>query len=545
MEEKAALMIKISKTSEEIDALQETILVLKRDLDEIPGALQQEKDKILREARDRFNNRIDEQLRKIKETVANKREEVDRLLDTFPDLEKKEFAGKVEIQTLEDHLREIYPPQLIDDYICLNPIPLTDDGEAYQQYTATENMVANLKQGNIAGAVFNGLSALLDKAADYPQLGLKVGAIFALLMVGGIVFAPTAVISGLAILGGLCASQGIFVRGLLRRMYSVKLYLNDSYDEDIFQQDKSDILASVDEFIGEANDKYVSYIKALEFTFDKGQWATAERLFDVKQKKLETQIKMKSQELGSAQKILEQYIEQLDVLTEKEQQAAKVARAQFLGEVTWNMEWREQMFLDVTPENKIKVMQYKQCNTLFYSSDISPLQALGRLIIFQSMLHMHPNYATTIALDYKYNGGDLTQFASLPDKLFRLGYIEDELENLLESITNRIRSRTNNILGSCESISEYNKLMEEYEAPGEYYVVVHVFGLTKFNSKMVSNIRNGAKVGYFFKFYLTLEEIQECSDSIPLDLFQDIYEVREYPVPRQLGALKRMLSSNT
>lgn len=544
MEEKASLMIKCSRISEQIDELQGGLDSAVKELEQIPVRLQQDKDRIYSEEYNSFVRKKETQLQAIEDAVNRKRQEVSNLLDSYPDLEKKEFAGKVEIQTLEDHLMEIYPASFIEEYMCLNPIPLVDDGEAYQLYTSTEAMVAGLKQGNIAGVVFNGLSSFLDKAADYPSVGLKAGLGFALFMAIGLVFSPFLFITGLSLLGLACGAQGVFVGGLLRRLYSVKQYLNDSYDEDIFQSDKADIMESVDSFFEDAKIPYIDAVTSKEFKFDEKLWSSAEKLAETNTNRLQAQKRMLSSELEKAKSELEQAISALDELEKKEREMSKVARGQYLGAITWKQEWLSQIFLDITSENKIKVMPYTQCNSLFYCDNATTLQNLGRLTVYQGVIHMHPNFSNTVVLDYKYNGGELMQFSTIPAKVLRLAYTEDAIDKQVESITNNIRSRTNNILGSCESITEFNKLMASFDAPGENFVVVHVFGLSAFNSQLISNMRNGGRVGFFFKFYLTVEELSEAGTKFPFDCFTEFFQVGDYPMLRTVGSLKKMLGTD-
>ena len=86
--------------------------------------------------------------------------------------------------------------------------------------------------------------------------------------------------------------------------------------------------------------------------------------------------------------------------------------------------------------------------------------------------------------------------------------------------------------------------MASFDAPGENFVVVHVFGLSAFNSQLISNMRNGGRVGFFFKFYLTVEELSEAGTKFPFDCFTEFFQVGDYPMLRTVLSLKKMLGTD-
>ena len=157
------------------------------------------------------------------------------------------------------------------------------------------------------------------------------------------------------------------------------------------------------------------------------------------------------------------------------------------------------------------------------------------------MLRMHPEYATQVVLDYKYMGGELTQFLTLEGKCIKLCYSEEDLRKQQDIITNEIKARTKSILSSSANLDEFNALMATYDATGEYYAIIHVFGLEAVNSAMKNWFRNGPRVGYIFKFYWTYDEMQQLKDDLPLSDIKDFYEIKENPIPRTATAVKRIV----
>lgn len=535
-------MVSSQRVGEEISILQTKIAKLDEELAQIPTTLQKQKAEARSKAMEAFNQKKASRLTAIQQAVTKKREDVDRLLDTFPDLETKEFAGRYEVQELEDHLMDVYPPGMIQNYMCLNPITFDDDGEAYHTYSSVEETIIGMQQGNFSGSVFTTLSDILNQAADQPQIGMKV-ALFVVIGVGALMFfSPFLFLTLFTALGIGSAMQGLAVRRALRKLYSVKLYLNDAYDEDIFRANKQEIMASVDDFLDEARQSYTDIVSQMQFKFDESVLEELDKQADVERKRINAMKDLHNQQLLAKQKELEGLIEKLDLLEQEEKKRAELARKTFMGEVTWKKEWLENIFLDVTPANKVKVMPFTRGNSLYYSRDPEALKTLSRLVVFQCMIQMHPNLVSNYVLDYKYNGGELIQFVSVPERIIKIAYTEDDIEKRSSSINNDIRARTNNILGSCQTIEEYNKLMAEYGGTGEYYVLVHVFGLDSMPGAMLSNVRNGPRVGYFYKFYLTTDELESLGDDFPLTAMSDIYEVLDNPTPRSVGAVQRMLN---
>ena len=115
MAEKANLMVEAAKKSDEITRLEAKIEECNSGL----ASLSQRYDAMKREAREKalasFTSRQKELLARVDGIVEKKRQEAEALIDTFPGMETKEFAGRFEIKELEDHLMEVYPAAMIED----------------------------------------------------------------------------------------------------------------------------------------------------------------------------------------------------------------------------------------------------------------------------------------------------------------------------------------------------------------------------------------------------------------------------------------------
>lgn len=541
MAEKAALMLEAAKKSQEIERLQATIAQCTSDLNALPQKFDRMKIEAREAALASFRRRQDELRARVEGVIAKKRQEASDLIDTFPGMESKEFAGQFEVKDLESHLMEVYPREMVQDYVCMNPLILDDDEEAFRLYSSVESMVMSLSRGGtLTSKIFSGITAGLEKLTDDPRIGLKVVPAVVLGYIAGMFFLPFVFLFGFTLLGIASAAQGMFVKGLLRKLYSVKLYLNTSYDEDIFADNKFTIMRSVDDFLAEAKMQYFAYLDGRQFVYDKTAEERMEHDYTVTKKRLEQTRDLSHTSIQKLQAELDALAEQIDALEAAEKAEAANARVEYLETVTWKKEWLSRIFVDITPENKKMMLPFTKGNTLFYAKDDEPLKEFSRLAVLQCMLHMHPDYATQVVLDYKYMGGYLTQFFTLAGKCVKMCTSDEEIHAQQDIITNEIRARTKNILSSSANLDAFNELMSSYGSTGEYYAIIHIFGLETLNNNMLSWFKNGPRVGYLFKFYWTYEELQALKDSLPLPVIQDFFEIASNPIPRTLASVKRI-----
>lgn len=541
MAEKANLMVEAAKKSDEITRLEAKIEECNSGL----ASLSQRYDAMKREAREKalasFTSRQKELLARVDGIVEKKRQEAEALIDTFPGMETKEFAGRFEIKELQDHLMEVYPAAMIEDYICMNPTILEEDEEAFRVYSSVEKSVMSLSRGgSLVTKLFNGITSTLTTMTEDPNMGLKIIPVVLLFYGAAVFFLPFVFLTVFTAIGCASAAQGFFVKGLLRKLYSVKLYLNTTYDEDIFSKDRTDVLGEVNDYLEEARQKYAEYINSREFTYDPAIENKLEHDKAMEQKKLEQTRELATSNKEKLQEELQNLLSRIEELEEAERKKAENARSEYFENITWKREWMDQLFVDITPENRILKMPYTRGNSLYYAEDVQDLKHFSRLVCYQSMLHMHPEYASQVVLDYKYMGGELTQFFTLKGKCIRLCYTEDDIRKQIELMDNEIKARTKSIMASSSNLDEFNELMASYGATGEYYVVVHIFGAEQLSGTMLNWFRNGYRVGYLFKFYWTTEELQVVKDSIPFADIRDYFEIKATPIARTAASVKRI-----
>lgn len=541
MAEKATLTLEAAKKSQEIERLQATVAQCTSDLKSLP----QQFDRMRMGARENalasFRRRQDELRARVDGIITKKKQEASDLIDTFPGMESKEFAGQFEVQDLEAHLMEVYPREMIQDYVCMDPLILEDDEEAFRLYSSVESMVMSLsKGGTLISRVFRGITAGLERMTQDPTIGLKIVPAVLLTYIAGIFFLPFIFLFGFTLLGVASAAQGMFVKSLLRKLYSVKLYLNTAYDEDIFADNKATIMRDVNDFLDEAMVQYHNYLDSQEFVYDTSIDERLEHDYALAKKRLEQTLDLSNTAIQKLQEELDALAEQIDALEAAEREKAATARVEYLETVTWKREWLSRIFVDITPENKTMMLPFTKGNTLFYAKDPESLKEFSRLVTLQCLIHMHPDYATQVVLDYKYMGGYLTQFLTLQGKCLKLCMSDDEIRAQQDIITNEIRARTKNILSSSADLDAFNKLMQSYGSTGEYYAIIHIFGLESITNVMLNWFRNGPRVGYLFKFYWTYEELQALKDTLPLTAIQDFFEIGSNPIPRTPASVKRI-----
>ena len=319
---------------------------------------------------------------------------------------------------------------------------------------------------------------------------------------------------------------------IFRNLHSVKLFLNTVYDEDIFLEDKNDIMSFVDEFMEETKQKYLLEVNSHKFAMDPEVLRRIDEAAEDKKKNLNATISMRSQELERSRKTYEELAKKLTTTQDAYKTALDKLRDNAFKTLAWKHEWLESVLIDITESYTKITAKNSKSNTLFYAKNLEDLQNMGHTILFQNMLAMHPSYAGQVVIDYKYNGGKLVPYASLEKIIVDVCTSPEDIEKRVSRLTGDVRARCANILASCESIDEFNQLMSTYDAPGEAYSIVHVYGCRTFNEEWMQFIRNGPKVGIFFKIYLTTKELVEIAKDFPYDDFPEILEVTDRTVTR-------------
>lgn len=542
MAEKASLMLEAAKKSEEIDKLEKSIAECNERIDSLPQTLEQSKRAAREKSLAAFNSRQDELRKRVKGVISKKLEEVTEYIDSLPGMEAKEFAGKLEVTSVEEQLKLIYPDDMITDYLCTGVAPLEDAEEAFAVYAEVEREATNLSNGSdLTSSMFTGLTEGLVKLIEDPRMGAKMIPIVLIFYVAGIILFPFIFLTAFSVIGILSGLQGHHVKGIINKLYSIKMFLNESYNEDLFARDREKILSKVSEFLHDVEVDYIGEISKETFEYDDSNDAALEKQMTNDIKRAQQDRDLYNGQLQKAQEELQAMLAQIDKLEEEERQRAANARKELLETITWKHEWLEHIFIDITKENKKVLLPFSKANSCYFGKEATEVQAFARITVLQCILHMHPEYASHVVLDFKYMAGTLAQFIGLKNKCISLFYTEEETKKKMTNMDNEIKARTKNILASSEDLDSFNKLMSEYGSTGEFYVVVHVFGLESISNTWKNWVRNGPRVGYIFKFYWTIEELEKIKEDLPFADLKDYFEISNTAMPRSPSAVKRIL----
>ena len=297
----------------------------------------------------------------------------------------------------------------------------------------------------------------------------------------------------------------------------------------------------VDAFLEETRDDYIADVKSREFKMNQSLLDDLVAKTEANKQRLDASILAKRQKLDMARDRAADLLRQLDEASKRKEELAKGAYAKFLGKIQWEHKWADSMLLDVTKDNRVIGCKWLRANTLYYSKSGDSLQTFLHLVAYQSLLRMHPSYANQVLIDYKHYGGKLVPFSKLLPAIFQLCAHAEDIEKKMSRIGTDIRSRCDTILQSCESIESFNELMSSYGVGGESFVVVHIVGLSSITNELAMFFKNGPKVGYFFKIYLTSEELNKIGKDFPFEDFGEFVEVTDNVIPRTVSQVKRTI----
>lgn len=541
----AMLKLEIAKLQKDISSLTETVNALQSKIDKAGPMLEVKKQQLIASMRKSFEVAKSSRAGNIEKACTDLQQRVIDLIDSFPGAEAREYAGRYEVKSLEAKLKELYPSDLVEKYVALRAIEFDSEGEAYRTYLSVEKKIASLHQAGLVSAIFSGITKGLVSATRLGNAGGRVALLVILAVTATFVTSPFIFLTLFSFCGVVAAVQGFYMYTILRKLYSIKMFLNESYDEDIFNDQKADILDAVNEFIVGVKSDYLADLDSVEFHPSQ---AAIKNLEDAVQRDIQNisaQLSIKKQELLSAQSKMASLLEEQQRVEEQRKKLVAEAQIKYLETVDWEYKWNSDILLDVVDGERIKRCIFNQGNTLYLSSSKEDLLRFEQLVVYQNMLRMHPLYACQIVLDYKYMGGLLVPLSRVNPNVLSLSFEKSVIEKKTEEISKAVRDRTMNILQSCESLDAFNELMASYNAVGENYVIVHLCGFPSVSVELQDFLRNGNKVGYFFKLYLTIEEFKSIAADFPYEDVEEYATVGGTYVPRTAEQVKRMMQSDT
>lgn len=547
MEEESILKDKLEELEQNKSRFETQVAQIKKEILSSEPLIENEISSAKNKALLIFTSKRDSKINKIDKALEDKYKELEALVDTFSDIPEKDIAGKIELKDICDKLKLVYPAELVDTYKG-DLLEYDSDNEAFEDYQVLERATLNLTSDSFSAKLFTKMSDVLtsiveasDGDADGDDGGVKENKseIKIALSIGSsliltILFAPFIAVNIFTFLSIAAYFRGIQMKNSLTRLHSIREYISDKHDYDIFKEDKQTIMSNVKEFLDEVKEEYHELVLSKEFEFDKTVEDNIRKKYedDIVNSKnridaLKENIKTLDTEITEVKKKLEQ------VLEEKKNKAAKI-KLDFLSVVNPQSKWFDKILLDIKNDDEMDLTDNHKSNTLYYASNIDVLQEFNRLYVLQTIIHSNPNFLSTAVFDYKYMCSSLLQFKGLPQSSCRLCFTNEDIEERLKAINDDVQLRATNILGACKNIEDFNKLMLDYGATGETYWLIHIFGVSRFDDNLIFLLRNGPKVGYFFKIYLTESELEK---DLPFDCFQNLYQVTDTVIPMKLDDL--------
>ena len=536
-----AKKVELANINAELETLEPKINQLSAKLRNVPIMCEKEIRQAEQNARNKFEENRSRVLSEIAQECANRKTRVQELLSAMPG-SGREFAGKYEVNELEDALAEKYPRALVEGFVPVSLDVMEDEGQAYAQYSDIQRRILTLRSASLVGVVFDSLTSLLEATTDKSSvvkqrlsIGVIAIAVIALAMMPHI-FMISAVLVGLTSL-----AYGVYVRRILADLCEVKNFLNESYNEDIFNQGCRAVTRNIENFIDTAQEEYSAEVSKWQFKMDETVFDEIRARHKADESRIDSMLNKYRTDSESMSKRSDSLMDEIEELEQKAKNWASTAVELAFDKVNWKREWLSSFIVDVTQTGTIKQSPLSAGNTLYVSKESSHLQQLSQLLVHQVSMQMHPMFARQVAIDYKDLGGKLVMYRKLPTMGFTLDTETDGINAMLERCTTEVQQRVNKIYSTCDSLDAFNAIISKYGGEGDPYVIVHVLGLKNFNDMYTSLLTNGPKAGYFFKLYMTVEELNEVAKSMSFNLFADSYLVSDNIQQITSAQLQRIL----
>lgn len=534
------LIRQLASKNSEMKRVQEQLKMVTTKLSSWQSRKEQELALLEKRQRAEFSENVASRKHIVDRILSEKRKGAEDIVDSAVAGGKSEFIGRDQMVSVVERMKEVLPEQLVEEYTCVGS-KLTSDTQAYKAYAFIDSFASTNGGGTLPTRVFTGLTNLLGDVTEQQGHAGAVALTIGLLPVACLVLAPfvfPTVFVGLSIFGVL---NGVISAVALRKLHDVREYMADAYDEDLFCRDKENLLKQVNDFLAAVKEQEYAKIDSVEFVLDQSTLDTCAAKYDTEKENLTTQRENLTHQIELLQGDLSGLAKQQEEEQEKAHAYAEKVREEYFTKLLWKRQWVDNLVFDITPNDTIESIPWNRCNSLYTFEDTDVLQGFTQLVAFQLMLLEHPNFARQIVLDFKYLGGKVIAMAGLNPGIIDINYGE-QATTKVQSIHDDVRRRVSTILQSSPNVEEFNKLMQSYGVTGESYVVVHVCGLSSITPQWLELLRNSVKVGYFFKFYLTVPELTSIGKQINIEDFKEFWSVDEHILPRSENSLKIILS---
>lgn len=444
--------------------------------------------------RSQYNKSKQEKVRKLNEFIDSKKAEC---LDLIKVPSREPIC---EVHLIEDVLHSLLPSELISNYEADYKKNFKSDSDAFKLYTKTLDKASALSKGSRILKFF-----LSDKTENFTNNSIAGKGIAVLTVV--ILLKPEFYLLLISLSALLAYMEGKKIKEVLDNLSSVKDYVNATYDTEAFASEAAKAERYVVNFFEDLRKSKLSEINSNEFKIDSSTVeAIKRRMASLKERLLKDKEKLEKT-IESLRTEIERQKDEIERRRkEKEERTNKIIQEAY--EITWGNEWLNSIVLGVTPYFDIISTENVKGNVIYTAKSIEPLQQFCKDYAMQCAVKMHPDMSTSLIIDHKYMGGSLIDLSNLDKKILRLEYIAERADEEYSKLSNNIIERTGSAIATTGDIENYNNIMRSYDSVGLNYIIVHIFGLNKLNEALNNALRSGPRAGYFFKIYLTTEELK-------------------------------------
>lgn len=525
MESKVAL----ARTTNELKKKQEELQVAKDKLSRLMNNRNSELESVERSMRQDFYDEKEDIIDRI-ETISNETSIHAKELLTKPQYEIEGFENILQDDTFIDALFNTLTEEQVQAYTPISREHLDSEEEIREKIKILELYAEQVPSSFDVSRIFK-IVEKIDCVVPPNEEGTEKWK--ELLLVGvSIIFVFIGVLSISSLLLITYCTFGILMYRRTRRVIRF-LDLYSAVDEAVNGTDLTDEQKerlhnaeyAIDSFVENCKNEYIEKVNSIEYIEDRVAMKKAGMSIDTKINivkeeivVLQQQVNKLSQELSKLQELLKQ---------EEMHRIAEADRIENQYLTFSSFDWKDilpsKVYLGKNKKGDAVLFPVIHNNVLFLAQTLNDISDFLKLFMMQLMMHVNPDYVSQIVIDYKYMASNLQQFMNLPTRSCNILVEAENINERLDNMNIDIIARNQNILRSVNSLEEFNNLMKTYDSVGECYIFVHVIGLTSLTETITYLMRNGAKVGYYFYVYLTLDEYQTLNSLELLDLTTDYF----------------------
>lgn len=426
---------------------------------------------ILREQQSAFSNKQNYVISRIQDAIQQQRQEVSKIVERNLEEDIAAVDSMIEESGAINSIYTVLTEQQIQAYEPFNRTPISDEEDLERAVRKLTRMSSKLsKQINYA-SLFSLIRKIKAPIEEEGNEGKKYLTYLLILVITVVmmIFASSILLSVYTFLGIYSFVQSRKIANVLNLYDSIIQYCESDSLREKKDSINDYITESTDSFFSEVEKEYTDMVTSKKFK------ANEKEVNSIKNA-LKTEIenaKANLLKLREEQSICKKEVARIEAELEKQEQD-KLKNLEELerfyldySKVNWEKKLLENIYLGRGKKNEPVLLPIEKGNALYLSNESTDLFELSRLFILQMLMHVNPDYLIQIVLDYKYMGGNLQPFLSLPNRCLSLFMEQDKIAEKITSMQEEIFARNSNILKSVNSIEDFNNLMATYNATGE------------------------------------------------------------------------------